>query len=294
MGDRAGDRRGGSGSRRGGALRLARGRSLCLAAALTIAVCCAGAISTSTAAGAPPALARAPAVLLQVDAKKPRSLGQDIALLAGILFVAVAVLRLGLRRRSGRRAGEPSARSTSGSKSAERGKTPVGELEEILVQIRETGREIESRLDTKIRFAQRLLLEAEEALGKLELARARATDAAERIEAGEPPRGSGATRGKKSGGASAATRAASADVPPVRERIAAPSPVPDPPSKPSAEPRTRPIPPEQRSQERIRALAAEGRDANQIAREVGRPIGEVQLILALGRGESPEVSEQAP
>jgi hypothetical protein len=266
-------------------------------------------------------------VLLLAEAPKKRNIGQNIALLVGIFILAVTVLRIGLRRRPLGRSGEPSPPRLRTTPLAGRGSAPAQELEGVLVQIQETGREIEARLDTKIRFAQRLLQEAEGALAQLELARARATDAAERILAGQMPRGAGsaaatsragagpanpvaeepaagasapapraaaAKRPRKSGGPRAA--AASAEAAPVGDRISAPSPVPTtaPTVARSGEARDRGMPPEQRSQERIRALAASGRDARQIAKEVGRPIGEVQLILALARGEDGSETPSAP
>jgi len=273
------------------------------AASIALAALLAGVLVSIPAAGAD--------ALLAAEAGE-RTLLQNILLLVGILVLAVTVIRIGLRRRPGGRARERSQeRSIAGAAHPARGGGPAAEIERVLIQIQETGREIEARLDTKIRFAQRLLQESEEALRELDLARARATEAAERMAAGELPRRAGASApvagavgaagdltpkvaapASRSPASPKEKKSAPAEIAPVRDRIA--SPPPESARARAAAPRVLPIPPEQKSQDRIRALAAEGRDAKQIAREVGRPIGEVQLIIALGKGDEPGQTPSSP
>ena len=219
------------------------------------------------------------------------------------------------------------------------------ELERLLVDLQETGREIEARLDTKIRYAQRLIEEAQRTLTDLDVSRARAEglartaphraelaeaesvlqrveeqnrvqtrerfeqerrarageggkpksmfapieeDAAEEgagkqgvvgqagdpVAPPEPPISSERDPGGiASGGTVVGTEETVATTPPPARRR--PPIEEDPAASQEAE-----------SQGRIRELAAEGRSAPEIAREVNRPVGEIELILALGRTDS--------
>jgi len=152
-------------------------------------------------------------VLLAVAPDNGMAAWQKVSFLMGMLILIYTVVKMGVRRRMvlanhanrgsrgdsspgadhspGRsglsgwfglgslRGGSPAITPVGGER--HRTLTPRRELESLVVNLRETGREIEARLDTKIRFAQRLLQEAEETLTQLELARAR-TEAVARSE----------------------------------------------------------------------------------------------------------------
>ncbi len=229
---------------------------------------------------------------------------QSAALLIGVMILVLTVVRIGLKRRPTHSSGEPSPPRNAFTFGSSRGEArarpsgqPAAELESILVELQETGREIEARLDTKIRYALRLLKESEEALAKLEMARARVTDTAERITKGEPPErvvpvsvphpvphavpvAVTPPPPEQKITIVEASDSASMELP---AKLIPETQVPTPKPAPAPPPKAAPSGPEQRSHDRIRELAHKGRDPNQIAAEVGRPIGEVQLILALGR-----------
>lgn len=336
---------------------------------------------------------------------------QNALIVGGILLVGFLLVLLGRRRRSAARgvelqmtAGHTHPSGRAGGRGARDRKSAVpgaaGDLESILLQIQETGREIESRLDTKIRYAQAMLRESQETLADVDTARARldarieqalelagerpgaptesaptqdspATDvsisqaaaaaAAEltrsQLRAREVTQGTEApgarspettatvpTQPKKDSpwspvidatdreileaaaqsleGTRADTGAATDEgipkqhAPGMREPVLSEGPPDEPggpgePEKkqgaiPMTEEKTelyvpgihRKRPPlgaeadwhggtatEQESQARIRRLATEGLTAREIAKAVNRPVGEIELILALGRGE---------
>ena len=271
---------------------------------------------------------------------------QKISLFLGMMILVYTVVRMGLKRRAALASGQPSPRPHAGDvarrslqsstlggpgrslydvtddedrprATGTRGLSALqggAELESLVVNLREVGREIEARLDTKIRFAQRLLEEAEITLTNLEVARARAENTARDPHAAH-----------RANLAAAETSLAEADrVVPIAEEERANTTKPKSQSKPESffgpasedEPEDIPVTPtskkataetqadaledlksrgvqgegggestpETSSQRRVRELAAEGKSAREIAAEVERPVGEIELILALGRG----------
>jgi hypothetical protein len=254
----------------------------------------------------------------------------------------------------------PPAARTGGARGGSRGGEAVQtqELERLLVDLQETGREIEARLDTKIRYAQRLIEEAQRTLTDLDVARARAEGLArtaphraelaeaesvlQRVEEQnrvqtrerfEQERRARAGEGGKPKSMFAPIEEDAAEEgagnPGVAGEAGGPVAPPEPPDSSERDPggiapggtvvgtegpsarastsrsteetaATTPPPPRKRppieedpaasqeaeSQGRIRELAAEGRSAPEIAREVNRPVGEIELILALGRTDS--------
>ena len=293
--------------------------------------------------------------ILAADAPTDLTTAQKASLVLGMMILVYTVVRLGVKRRMALASGQPSPRPTfytddeplerAGGPIAElftrgtRGHSGAGgaELEALVVQLRETGREVEARLETKIRYAQRLLQEAEQTLTALETARARAERhlpdphaayreslaAAEHslAEAATPP----APAQTNTPPSTAATNPAPpiVDEPPAtsaptgsvlsdrtaggdRESILGPAVGGDgsergdrihrsdagastalpeglAEAERSLESATQRSP-ETASQRRVLELAADGLSSTEIAREVERPVGEVELILALGRG----------
>lgn len=108
-----------------------------------------------------------------------------------------------------------------------------GESEALLVELREFGREIEGRIDTRIRHLAKLIAEADAAVERLNGATARAQGTVEE-QAGAAP----------------------GDAPSLRTRIM--------------------------------AMSREGRQPGDIARTLGVPAGEVELVLGLERGGAEE------
>jgi len=302
-------------------------------------------------------------VLLAVAPDNGMAAWQKVSFLMGMLILIYTVVKMGVRRRMvlanhanrgsrgdsspgadhspGRsglsgwfglgslRGGSPAITPVGGER--HRTLTPRRELESLVVNLRETGREIEARLDTKIRFAQRLLQEAEETLTQLELARAR-TEAVARSEGGVsenwereseepvpttslsggiqsqlPASLSGkSTRDSIFGSAEeredAEHRFSSQHIDEMTDRT-----VPRPAANPDPFHRLKESsPPEQSSiaieseaidtvslsdgdqewkaQVRAQQLASIGRTPVEIAQELQRPVGEIELILALGKG----------
>ena len=151
--------------------------------------------------------------------------------LGAFMLLILVLLR---RTRTGSAPPEPrrrpkTLREKREEKERESPKQPLrGEAEKLLVELEEFGREIEGRLETRIRYLSRLLTEADRAIERLNAALEAASQRASG-EAAEAPRDSGA------GG--------------VRERIL--------------------------------SLSTEGRDPEEIAKELGVPKGEVELVLGL-------------
>ncbi len=295
---------------------------------------------------------------------------QKISFLLGMMILIYTVVKMGVRRRMalanqanhrgrgetspnadqmlGRsersgwfglgtpRGGSPAITSVGGERP--RAPTPHRELESLVVNLRETGREIEARLDTKIRFAQRLLQEAEETLTQLDLARAR-TEAVARSggrvaeergrESKEPvstaPLSGGrdsqlpaslsgkSTRDSIFGSAEEREDAenrgsspfAGAETDHTAPRPAVSSDVlqqlkePSTPAQPSITIEGESIDAipsvdgdqEWKAQVRAQQLASIGRTPAEIARELQRPVGEIELILALGKGSGRSVDD---
>jgi len=152
-----------------------------------------------------------------------------VALRAFMLLILV-LLR---RTRTGISAPEPrrrpkTLREKREEKEREVPKQPLrGEAEKLLVELEEFGREIEGRLETRIRYLSRLLTEADRTIERL----------------------------------NAALEAASQRVP--------------------EEPKTSLRNTAEGLRERILSLSGEGRNPGEIARELGLPKGEVELVLGL-------------
>ena len=287
---------------------------------------------------------------------------QKIGFFLGMMILVYTVVRMGIKRRMATASGQPSPRPSVGN-TARRAlftsytgggpgrsmqhdeddddRRPTGtrplsgvrggsELEALVVNLREVGREIEARLDTKIRFAQRLLEEAEISLTNLEVARARAENtardphAAHRAnlaaaesslasadpefsrtttedmralrEAREPrqetsffaPSEDGDDHGEGDGDDDFADGDGDGDIsegdPQLRRGETQADALEAMKRAERDVPPRGPATPETSSQQRVRELAAEGKGAREIAMAVGRPVGEIELILALGRG----------
>lgn len=174
----------------------------------------------------------------------------------GILILIVTVMRLG-RRRARRRMEESQPRAhTPAPASPVEAKRAAEDLQQILLQIQEVAREIEARLDTRIRFAKRLIAESESKLDELaaRLAEANVDDVV-------PQRAT----------PSAAVAAYKAnDIVTIESRSKPPEGTSNPTDATG-------------DTDRVVQLAAGGMSPVSIARELGRPIGEVELMLSLHR-----------
>ena len=89
-----------------------------------------------------------------------------LAILA-ILILIIVLTRLGWKRRR-RRSSRPARERSPTPVAPERALHAAGEVSEVLVQIQSLTREIEGRLDTRVRHANRLLQESEQVLTRLE------------------------------------------------------------------------------------------------------------------------------
>jgi len=173
------------------------------------------------------------------------------------LALTVAVLLMRSHRYLARQRREDSGSSPPGGKlqrGAAHGRFPTVAPPEVAnweVQMHETARDLTGQLDSKMRALQALIAEADRAAARLEAALGKAD---------EPPR-----RGDQAEGLA-----------PV------PSPDPAPADRPDAAPESVQQPAESR-REQIYTLADYGYDAGEIARRVGSPVGEVELILGLRR-----------
>ncbi len=265
---------------------------------------------------------------------------RDFLLVAGIVIMLFFVLRIRRMRR-----GESTEPTPSENPKPTLGRAEKEGLESIVVQIQEVGREFEARLETKIRFAQRLLQEASQVLQQLDVATGRARRQVDVVEGDtdpsrgrEVPKGIGAhpnrvaeTLSKEETlGASLAERelkarqtadrftptAQGAFPPDSQERSTEASrggersdvsPGPHWSSEPAQLLSEGGIDPQgdeaqalrsvtvepteedeslsklQTDQERIQELTDAGQSSADIANEVGRPVGEVELIQALQR-----------
>ncbi|MEE8143013.1 MAG: hypothetical protein V3T77_07930 [Planctomycetota bacterium] len=171
---------------------------------------------------------------------------QGFLFLAGVVILIFTVLRVGRRRRATTASGEPASRWHRRAKRED--PHHIGEkqeLGEVIVELQEVAREIDARLDTRIRYARRLLEESEEVLARLE----QTIHAGREVLEGKPehrPPGPN---------------------PPTKEPSSGPAP-------------RRPVDADQRE---ILQMAESGMSPTEIALKMTRPVGEVELILNLRR-----------
>jgi hypothetical protein len=118
----------------------------------------------------------------------------------------------------------------------------------------ETARDLMGQLDSKMRALQALIAEADRAAARLEAA----------LDESNEPHREGAFSGRRHAG---------------QAEGLAPAPAPSRTSPDYAADRDRP--PAESRREEIYTLADYGYDATEIARRVGSPVGEVELILGL-------------
>ena len=143
------------------------------------------------------------------------------------------------------------------------------------VQMHETARDLAGQLDSKMAALAHLIREADRAAGRLESALASAGRVPDATPAAEPSSGEPAdTPGKPAPSAPPPTNQAEAlkSAGAAQGGAVAQQPAPE-----TGEPRR----PADERYEEIYLLADYGFDAAQIARRVGSPVGEVELILGL-------------
>jgi hypothetical protein len=132
------------------------------------------------------------------------------------------------------------------------------QMSNLLVELSEMARQISAQLDTRAAKLELLIKEADEKIAAL-----RGTGVGDGLAAAPPPAPPAAE------GGSTTTIAPTAQVDSAEQ--AALSDMKDAPAPPMADPR----------HAEVYAMADEGRSANEIARALHRPAGEVELILAL-------------
>ncbi|MGE3166359.1 MAG: hypothetical protein AB7O52_15745 [Planctomycetota bacterium] len=176
----------------------------------------------------------------------------------GILILIMTVFRFG-RVRARRKLRAAESASAQPAPTAAEAKRAADDLQQVLLQIHDVAREIEARLDTRIRFAKRLIEEAESKLDELA-----ARLAEVRVDEAVPVRRAAPV---------AAVAAYKANELLTVEATG---------------PTSRPEPLSDTA--RVAQLAGEGMSAISIARELGRPIGEVELMLSLHRQSRSEDS----
>jgi DNA-binding NarL/FixJ family response regulator len=159
----------------------------------------------------------------------------------GMLAVVYFVLRP-MAKRKDPTAGEGPRGTLSKQRSVER------EMSSLLVELSEMSRQITGQLDTRATKLELLLKEADEKIEALRAASAGAVAPASSLE-------------RREWTGPSAERRALLDEPPEAPR----------PSAPPLDPR----------HAEVYALADAGRNAREIAADLGRPSGEVELILAL-------------
>jgi hypothetical protein len=173
---------------------------------------------------------------------------QGFLFLGGVLILIFTLFRIGRRRWTRNRTGgiqnlAPEAHPPPTRARPPRAVTPVdsGEVGDLVLQLEEVGREIEAKLDTRIRHARRLVDEMERLAERLENA----------------ARGNGVK------------------TPDTTE--SEPTPVPREKDPVVADP----------DRKQIMERVAAGKGALEIAGELERPVGEVELIIALDRQANP-------
>lgn len=218
---------------------------------------------------------------------------QQATFLVGVLLLILTVFRMGRRRRQARAAkalgavtsaptaptshNKPAREKGDGEQESikafdprEDGRVASRELNQVLVQLHEVSREIEGRLDTRVRYAQSLLGEAESVLGRLEKIVAEARSLDDR----DPAAGAVSNETMARGAPRATSSADNVEVELGTGR-----------SGPAIGSATR-----DPHEQAIVDLAEAGRTAQSIATELGRPIGEVKLVLSLYRAKKRNVS----
>jgi hypothetical protein len=174
---------------------------------------------------------------------------------AAMLVITYVVIRpMGKRRKDPlERGGASSASSSSGSSGLSQQRAVEREMSNLLVELSQMSRQITGQLDTRAAKLELLIKEADEKIARLEALQ----DAAETRE-GRPAVVMRSVSGVSGGDLH------------DRDVVGAAGDVLD--------PRGERIDPRHAQ---IYALADEGRGPRDIARELGRPTGEVELILAL-------------
>lgn len=215
-----------------------------------------------------------PPLLLAADAGEiAREFGPHALFILGVVFIT-AWLVIRIRKRGARNATQPTAREQM-----ERYKTRDavrGDLEGLMVDIEQLARRLGAQLDAKSQQLETLLAEADRRIAAL---------------GGEaPPTPPPVDRYEPSAGPAGEDRAVEAPPPqadteppsiptPTPAPAPALAPAPAPADSPHADPHADPPPDPLVAQ--VYALADENSSAPDIARDLGEPIGKVELILAL-------------
>ena len=202
-----------------------------------------------------------------------REFGPHALFILGVVFIT-AWLVLRIRKRGARNATQPTAREQM-----ERYKTRDavrGDLEGLMVDIEQLARRLGAQLDAKSRQLETLLEEADQRIAALGGEVAPAPPAADRYEPSAPPVEETSDEEVEQPPEEPLAEAdpTSTPAPPATPPPPAP-PAPPPPPLPNAEPPPDPL------VARVYALADEDSSAHDIARDLGEPIGKVELILAL-------------
>ncbi|MEM7166303.1 MAG: hypothetical protein AAF581_12615 [Planctomycetota bacterium] len=222
----------------------------------------------------------------------------------GILILIWVVFRIGSKRRQRRSSGEAAPDRATASADPVAVHRAGEDLSEVLVQLQEVSREVEARLDTRIRYARRLLDQADAVTERLETMLGNAKELGVAPRSGNAPgvapqaKAAAAYRSPSTPqtssnsasvnattsntAASPASSGAAAEAVPSAESSGAGTDTSKvaPMSPPNARPEVA----------RIEELAATGMDAAAIAREVNLPVGEVDLVMGLRRQANREKS----
>ncbi len=204
-----------------------------------------------------------------------------ILLLVGVLILLFTVFRMGRRRRQrlveGFGAEADSARAT-GREPWTTQRQPVDanpeELQKLIVDLQEIGREIEAKLETKIRYANQLFKEADRATSDLNGAIQRARSTLTELEQKLPRELDDLFDLGEDQGPSQGAETADAGEPDRAED----------PSQTDAKTQTDSVPadleiPSEVSE--VLELSRAGYDAESIAARTGQPVGEVRLVLSV-------------
>lgn len=171
---------------------------------------------------------------------------------AAVFLLGYVVLRPMMRRKADPLKTSPVVRGLAQQRSVER------QMETLLVELSDMARQMTAQLDTRSAKLEILLREADETIARLKTHQQQASATTMRYE------------GLRYDAESAAQ--------PARAPAMQPAPPPEPEPLPIAPP-----PAEDAHYEPIYAKADAGESVNDIARALGRPSGEIELILALRR-----------